>query len=83
MAKGEVTKEESETLKANFEKMRRKFTLFNKSIKEFPNMQVSFLSRAKAMEVCFGDPDREEPNIAASILRSIMALNADVRVLSC
>jgi hypothetical protein len=61
--------------------MRRKITSFGKSIREFPNMQLSFLTRAKAMETCFGDIDREEPNIAASILRSIMALNADIRIL--
>jgi actin-related protein len=33
------------------------------------------------MEVCFGDPDEEEPNLAASILRSVLKLTPDVRVL--
>ena len=46
-------------------------------------MQVSFLTRAKAMEVCFGDTENEEPNIAASILRSLLALNCDLRGLVC
>ena len=45
-------------------------------------MQISFLTRAKAMEVCFGDTEKEEPNIAASILRSILALNSDLRGLA-
>ena len=35
------------------------------------------------MEVCFGDTENEEPNIAASILRSILALNCDLRGLAC
>jgi actin-related protein len=33
------------------------------------------------METCFGNVDCEEPNIAASILRSIKALGPDIRVL--
>jgi actin-related protein len=44
-------------------------------------MQVSFYTRAKAMEVCFGDIDNEEPNISASVLRSVLKLTPDVRVL--
>lgn len=35
------------------------------------------------METCFGDPEKEEPNVAVSILRSIKALNANVRTLVC
>jgi actin-related protein len=35
------------------------------------------------MEVCFGDPENEEANIAASILRSILKLTMDTRVLVC
>ena len=35
------------------------------------------------MEVCFGDTENEEPNIAASILRSILALAIDLRGLAC
>lgn len=35
------------------------------------------------MEVCFGDPEKEEANIAASILRSIIKLELSVRVLAC
>ena len=46
-------------------------------------MQISFHTRATAMEYCFGNPKQEEPNIAASILNSIKKLNADVRVLTC
>jgi len=63
--------------------MRRKLTSFGKSHREFPSMQISFLTRAKAMEICFGDPTNDEANIAASILRSLMQLGADVRVLVC
>lgn len=46
-------------------------------------MQISFLTRAKAMEACFGDTEKEEANIAASILRSVLALNVDLRGLAC
>ena len=45
-------------------------------------MQISFHTRASAMEVCFGNPRNEEPNIAASILNSLKKLNADVRILA-
>jgi actin-related protein 10 len=33
------------------------------------------------MEICFGDPEEDEANIAASILRSVLKLNPNVRVL--
>ena len=78
----ESKQENTDLLKVNYEKMRKKFTNFGKkTVKEFPNMQISFLTRAKGMEVCFGDVAKEEENIAASILRSIMALNMDLRIL--
>lgn len=70
-------------LKTNLDKMRRKMTSYGRQAKELPNMQVSFLTRAKAMEVCFGDVAKEEENIAATILRSILTLNSNVRVLVC
>ena len=39
-----------------------------KSYKEdYPYLCISFYTRVAAMEVCFGDPDMEEPNIAYSI----------------
>jgi hypothetical protein len=63
--------------------MRRKITSFGKSCKELPSMQISFLTRARAIEVCFGDPAKEEPNIAASILRSLLYLNVNARILVC
>lgn len=75
--------EEQETLKTNYDKMRRKITSYGKSCKELPQLQVSFLTRARAMEVCFGDPENEEPNIAASILRAIKALHLSTRLLVC
>jgi hypothetical protein len=61
--------------------MRKVMTKFNKQHRDFPHLQVSFLTRAKTMEVCFGDPEKDEPNIAASILRSLNAVGADERVL--
>ena len=63
--------------------MQKKMTAFGKQHREFPQMQISFLTRASAMEVCFGDTENEEPNIAASILRSILALGVDLRGLAC
>lgn len=32
---------------------------------------ISFYTRHATMEVCFGDSNEEEPNIAESVLRSI------------
>ena len=63
--------------------MRRKLTSFGKQHREFPSLNVSFHTRAKTMETCFGDPENEQPNIAASILRSILKLNSDLRILVC
>ena len=65
------------------DKMRKKMTQFGKQHKELPQMQISFHTRAHAMESCFGDPRNEQPNIAASILDSIKKLNPDVRLLVC
>ena len=58
-------------------------TNFGKQFKEFPQMQISFYTRAKGIEVCFGSVFKEEANIAASILRSLLKLNVEVRVLIC
>uniref|UniRef100_A0A7S3CI43 Uncharacterized protein n=1 Tax=Strombidium rassoulzadegani TaxID=1082188 RepID=A0A7S3CI43_9SPIT len=79
---GERTAEEEERLKANLQRMRATTTQFGKQHPEVSFLQVSFLTRASAMEVCFGDPEEDEPNIAASILRSILKLNLDARVLT-
>ena len=57
--------------------MQRKMSGFGKQHREFPSLSVSFLTRAKTMEICFGDISNEESNISASILRSILALNMD------
>ena len=57
--------------------MIRKMINFGKQHREFPNLSVSFVTRSKAMEVCFGNIDNEESNISASILRSILSLNMD------
>ena len=73
--------EEVTKLEQNILKMKKKMTSFGKQHREFPSMQVSFYTRAKAMEVCFGDIDNEEPNIAASVLRSVLKLNLEVRIL--
>ena len=75
--------EQQEKITVNIEKMRRKLTNFGKQFKEFPEMQVSFYTRAKGIEVCFGSVSKEEENIAASGLRAIMKLNSEVRVLVC
>jgi len=76
-----LSKEAEELLKTNNDKMRRKITSFGKQYREYPNFTLSFLTRAKAMETCFGNVDNEEANIAASILRSIKALGPDIRIL--
>ena len=79
----DIVKEEQEKVGLNVEKMRRKMTNFGKQFKEFPQMQISFYTRAKGIEVCFGSVYKEEANIAASILRSLLKLNVEVRVLIC
>ena len=66
---------------SNIEKMKKKLTSFGKTHKEFPSLQVSFFTRAMATEVCFGNHNEDEPNLAVSILRSILKLSLDVRIL--
>jgi len=73
------TDAEKDTLKLNLEKMKKKVVQFGKQHREFPSMQISFYTRAKAMEVCFGDIENEEENISASILKSLL-LNVHARI---
>jgi len=54
-----MTPELQEKYKANLDKMRRKLTSFGKQHREFPSLNVSFHTRAKTMEICFGDPENE------------------------
>ena len=51
----------------------KRFTLgLGKTYKEdFPYLQVSFYTRVASMEVVFGDPELEEPNLAYSICQSL------------
>lgn len=77
------SKEDQDKLKLSVEQTKRKLTNFGKSVRELPNMVVSFHTRARAMEACFGEVSQEEANIAASILRSILSLNCDIRILVC
>lgn len=42
-------------------------------------MAMSFYTRVMAAEVCFGNVYEEEPNIAYSILESVMRLDAENR----
>jgi len=74
------TDAEKDTLKLNLEKMKKKVVQFGKQHREFPSMQISFYTRAKAMEVCFGDIENEEENISASILKSLLKLNVHARI---
>ena len=54
-------------------------TKFEKQHHELPGMQISMFTRATCMEVCFGDVAAEKPNIAASILRSLLKLKPELR----
>ena len=76
-------KAEFERLAINEQKMLKKIVSFGKQLRELPGMQISLHTRAQGMEICFGDPANEEPNIAASILRSIKSLNTNLRPLCC
>ena len=52
---------------AGVEKMKaKKYVLGNgKTYKDdYPYLQMSFFTRTSVMEVCFGDPREEQPNIA-------------------
>lgn len=62
--------------------MQRKLITFGKQHKEFPGMVISFWTRANAMEICFGNFEKDEENIAASILKAILKLNVDIRGLA-
>lgn len=55
----------------------KKYVLGNgKTYKEdYPYLQLSFFTRSTVMEVCFGDPREEEPNIAYSICKSLNAVS--------
>lgn len=57
-------------------------TKFEKQHPELPGMQISLATRGLCMEVCFGDPSNEKPNIAASILRSLLKLKPDLRAIA-
>lgn len=56
----------------------KKYVLGNgKTYKEdYPYLQLSFFTRSTVMEVCFGDPREEEPNIAYSICKSLNAVSS-------
>ena len=43
---------------------------------DFPYLQISFYTRVASMEIMFGDPDLEEPNIAYSICQSLLKVSA-------
>jgi len=43
---------------------------------DFPYLCVSFYTRVSAMEICFGDPDLEQPNLAYSICQSLLKVSA-------
>jgi hypothetical protein len=59
------------------EKMRQKRFVLNsgRAFYWYPYFCISFYTRMMAMEVCFGDVDEEEPNIAYSILSSVMKVS--------
>ena len=42
---------------------------------DFPYLRVSFYTRVASMEVCFGDPDLEEANLAYSICQSLLKVS--------
>ena len=49
-------------------KNKRQILGLGKTFKDdFPYLCISFFTRTTAMEVCFGDPDQEMPNLAYSI----------------
>ena len=70
MCLGRSQKRDYYSSEENVAKMKGKRFILGqgKSYKEdYPYLCISFYTRVAAMEVCFGDPDMEEPNIAYSI----------------
>lgn len=67
--------------KPDSEKMiAKKYNLsYGRAFYWFPYMQISLHTRMMAAEVCFGEVENEEPNLAYSILSSVMKLNVDNR----
>ena len=46
---------------------------------QFSHLSVSLYTRAFAVEVLFGDVEREEPNIAYSVCESLLKLSPEIR----
>ena len=70
MCLGRSQKREYFSSEENVAKMKGKRFILGqgKTYKEdYPYLCISFYTRVAAMEVCFGDPDMEEPNIAYSV----------------
>lgn len=42
---------------------------------DFPYLTLSFYTRVAAMEICYGDPDLEEPNLAHSVCLSLVKVS--------
>lgn len=62
----------------NVKKMKdKKYVLGNgKAFKDTaPYVQCSFYTRASAMEVMYGDPRNEEPNLAHAICKSVLKVS--------
>ena len=55
----------------------KKYTLgMGKTYKEdYPYMQVSFYTRCNAMEICYGDIELENPNLAYSTCQSLLKVS--------
>ena len=62
--------------------MKGTMTDLQKTYPSLPYMTLSAYTRACAIEVMFGDPEEEEPNIAYSICQSLLGLNMEVRGLA-
>jgi hypothetical protein len=52
----------------------------NKAYKDFPYLQVSFYTRMMAMEVCWGNPDEEEENLAYSVCKGLKNMTHENRL---
>ena len=78
MMLGRQQKAEYFSTEENVAKMKSKRVLpgLGKTFKDdYPYLCVSFYTRVSAMEICYGDPDEEEPNLAHSVCQSLLKVS--------
>lgn len=63
--------------------MKTQKQVLKKQFSGFPQIEVSLYTRVRVGEVFFGNFEEEEPNVAESILKSLLKLGVENRVMAC